>query len=194
MLHEGIAKNYQEKSLLILSQTDVSCITSGAQDASNSSPEPILTEVSGVVFLNNPLLQEEVFGPFSMLVRCKDQDEMAAVARSLAGQLTSTLMATDNDFSANASIADIIASKCGRIILNGVPTGVEVCQAMHHGGPFPASTDSRFTSVGADAIKRFARPLAFQNFPDAILPDELKNANPLGITRSVNDIPTSHSL
>ena len=194
MLHEGIAKNYQQKSLLMLSQPDVSCITSVSQDALNNSPEPILTEVSGEVFLKNPLLQEEVFGPFSMLVGCKDQDEMAAVARSLAGQLTSTLMATENDYAANASIADIIASKCGRIILNGVPTGVEVCQAMHHGGPFPASTDSRYTSVGADAIKRFARPLAFQNYPDALLPDELKNANPLGITRSVNDIPSSQSL
>ena len=103
----------------------------------------------------------------------------------MEGQLTSTVIATKNDVESNQEIIDIVSSKCGRMIMNGVPTGVEVCLAMQHGGPFPSSTDSRFTSVGADAIKRFARPIAFQNFPDELLPDELKSENPLLINRIV---------
>jgi len=83
-----------------------------------------------------------------------------------------------------------VAANCGRLILNGVPTGVEVCHSMHHGGPYPASTDSRFTSVGADAIRRFARPLCYQNWPDNLLPPQLQNANPLGIVRFVQGEPT----
>jgi NADP-dependent aldehyde dehydrogenase len=136
-------------------------------------------------FLSNPILHEEVFGPFSVVVICNDYAEMKRVAEVMEGQLTSTIIATPNDVQANQDIVDVVSSKCGRIIMNGVPTGVEVCLAMQHGGPFPASTDSRFTSVGADAIKRFARPIAFQNFPDQLLPEELKSENPLLINRIV---------
>jgi NADP-dependent aldehyde dehydrogenase len=96
-------------------------------------------------------------------------------------------MATDNDIKNHAFLVDILTDKCGRMIMNGVPTGVEVCLSMHHGGPFPSTTDSRFTSVGADAIKRFARPVCYQNFPDHLLPSELQNQNPLSINRRVND-------
>ena len=114
-------------------------------------------------------------------------NEMITVTKSIEGQLTATLMATEDDIRDNAQLVEAVKNICGRFILNGVPTGVEVCVSMHHGGPFPATTDSRFTSVGADAIKRFARPIAYQNWPDALLPDELKNANPLGIWRTVNN-------
>ncbi|HRE38523.1 MAG TPA: aldehyde dehydrogenase (NADP(+)), partial [Chitinophagaceae bacterium] len=103
------------------------------------------------------------------------------------GQLTATLMATVNDIKENEELVEAVKNICGRLILNGVPTGVEVCPSMQHGGPFPATTDARFTSVGADAIKRFARPVAFQNWPDELLPDELKEGNPLGIWRRVNN-------
>ena len=96
-------------------------------------------------------------------------------------------MATENDIIDNTELVEAVKNICGRFVLNGVPTGVEVCLSMHHGGPFPATTDSRFTSVGADGIKRFARPLAFQNWSDSLLPDELKNENPLGIWRMVDD-------
>ena len=113
--------------------------------------------------------------------------EMITVARNIEGQLTATLMATENDILEHANLVEEVKNICGRFILNGVPTGVEVCLSMQHGGPFPATTDSRFTSVGADGIKRFARPIAYQNWPDELLPDELKNANPLGIWRVVND-------
>ena len=128
-----------------------------------------------------------MFGPYSIVIRCKDIEEMVAVANHLEGQLTATLMATENDIENNYELVEVIKNICGRFILNGVPTGVEVCLSMHHGGPFPATTDSRFTSVGADGIKRFAKPICYQNWPNKLLPDELKNENPLKISRTVND-------
>ena len=112
---------------------------------------------------------------------------MLQVARHLEGQLTATLMATDEEMVSKTELVEAVKDICGRFILNGVPTGVEVCLGMQHGGPFPATTDARFGSVGADAIKRFVRPLAFQNWPDTLLPDALKEANPLGIWRTVNN-------
>jgi NADP-dependent aldehyde dehydrogenase len=122
------------------------------------------------------------------VVECEDADEMLNIAESMEGQLTTTVIGTDNDILLNDLLFDAIADKCGRIILNGVPTGVEVCLSMHHGGPFPSTTDSRFTSVGADAIKRFARPMSFQNFANYLLPLELQNDNPLDIFRTLNDV------
>ena len=100
----------------------------------------------------------------------------------------------DNDLHENALLIEAIKNICGRLVLNGVPTGVEVCQSMHHGGPFPATTDSRFTSVGADDIKRFSRPICFQNWSNDFLPDELKNENPLHIYRIVNNVLTKDPL
>ncbi|RYY67314.1 MAG: aldehyde dehydrogenase (NADP(+)), partial [Chitinophagaceae bacterium] len=125
-------------------------------------------------------------------VQCDDIEEMIAVAKNLEGQLTATLMATPDDILANKELMETVKNICGRFIMNNVPTGVEVCLSMQHGGPFPATTDSRFTSVGADGIKRFARPIAYQNWPDELLPDELKAGNPLNIWRTVNDTPGRH--
>jgi NADP-dependent aldehyde dehydrogenase len=103
-------------------------------------------------------------------------------------------MATEMDIRNHDELVEAVKNICGRFILNGVPTGVEVCLSMQHGGPFPATTDSRFTSVGADGIKRFARPMSFQGWPDTLLPDELKNGNPLKIWRTVNDKLTNESV
>ncbi len=108
--------------------------------------------------------------------------------------VTPTLMATENDIRNNDELVEAVKNICGRLIINSVPTGVEVCLSMQHGGPFPATTDSRFTSVGADGIKRFARPIAFQNWSNALLPEELKNENPLGIWRMVNSNLSKESL
>ncbi len=119
---------------------------------------------------------------------------MLEVAKHIEGQLTATLMATDDDVKKNEELAEAVKNICGRFILNSVPTGVEVCLSMQHGGPFPASTDSRFGSVGADAIKRFARPIAFQNWSNELLPDELKNENPLDIWRTVNNELTNAGI
>ncbi|MBL7729117.1 MAG: aldehyde dehydrogenase (NADP(+)), partial [Dinghuibacter sp.] len=135
---------------------------------------------------NNPLLHKEVFGPYSLVVRCHDMNEVMQVARSIEGQLTATIMASGQEIAAHRNLLLVIGNFCGRLVFNGVPTGVEVCASMQHGGPFPATTDARFTAVGADGIKRFARPLAYQNCPAALLPDELKDENPLGIWRLVN--------
>ncbi|MDX2047514.1 MAG: aldehyde dehydrogenase (NADP(+)) [Chitinophagaceae bacterium] len=187
MLHPGIAKAYADKKNLALSQKEVTTIAVSATEPKENQGNPVIASATGQAFLNNPVLHQEVFGPYSLVIRCKDINEMIEVAKNLEGQLTSTLMATETDVRNNEALAEAVKNICGRFILNGVPTGVEVCLSMHHGGPFPATTDSRFTSVGADGIKRFARPVAFQNWPDSLLPDELKHDNPLGIWRTVNN-------
>lgn len=187
MLHPGIAKNFLDKRKLALSQEGVGVIAFADTPPMEDQGSPTVASASAQTFLNNPVLHQEVFGPYSIVIRCKDMDEMITVAKNIEGQLTTTLMATEDDVRSNTELVEAVKNICGRFVLNGVPTGVEVCLAMHHGGPFPATTDSRFTSVGADAIKRFARPIAYQNWPDALLPDELKNANPLGIWRTVNN-------
>jgi NADP-dependent aldehyde dehydrogenase len=186
MLHEGILKAFNEKKEKALAQDDVAVLAAVISDAESEGAAVIAT-ASGREFLKNPVLHQEVFGPYSIIIRCKDMNEMTEVAKNLEGQLTSTLMATENDMKANEELVEAVKNICGRLILNGVPTGVEVCLSQHHGGPFPATTDSRFTAVGADGIKRFARPIAFQNWSNDLLPDELKNENPLKIWRTVNN-------
>ncbi|HRQ51320.1 MAG TPA: aldehyde dehydrogenase family protein, partial [Agriterribacter sp.] len=148
---------------------------------------PTIASATAQAFLSNPVLHQEVFGPYSLVIRCKNMEEMITVAKHMEGQLTGTLIATETDMRNNAVLVETVKNSCGRIIINGVPTGVEVCLSMQHGGPFPATTDARFTSVGAGGIKRFARPLCFQNWPNSLLPDELKDGNPLGIWRTVNN-------
>lgn len=184
MLHAGITKAYREKREQALTQADVDVVAvSMVAVASETDGVPTIASASGEAFLNNPVLHQEVFGPYSLVIRCRNIQEMQDVAAELEGQLTCSLMATEEDMIHHHQLVDQIGLLCGRIIMNGVPTGVEVCWSMQHGGPFPATTDSRFGSVGPDAIKRFVRPLSFQNFPDSLLPEELKDGNPLGIPR-----------
>src|SRR5690606_5489237 len=135
-------------------------------------------------FIAEPSLANEVFGPFTLVVLCENPAEMLACANALDGQLTSTLHATEADLAAAGELIEAAERCAGRIIVNGFPTGVEVSPAMHPGGPYPATTDVRFTSVGTAAILRFARPVCYQGFSDALLPDELRNANPRGILRT----------
>jgi NADP-dependent aldehyde dehydrogenase len=116
---------------------------------------------------------------------------MLEIANGIEGQLTCTVMGMEDEITHHPGLIAALSDRCGRLILNGVPTGVEVCLAMQHGGPYPASTDARFTSVGADGIKRFARPMAFQQWPDVLLPDALKDNNPMGYLRMVNDEPST---
>jgi NADP-dependent aldehyde dehydrogenase len=194
MLHKGIAKSYSEKRAAALEQHDVHTEAVSSAEAEAGQGIPTVASASAAAFLNNPVLHQEVFGPYSLIIKCKDKDEMLKVARHTEGQLTSTLMATEDDVKENEELYHTVQEICGRLIMNGVPTGVEVSLAMHHGGPYPATTDSRFTSVGPDGIKRFARPLCFQNVPDALLPAELQNSNPLGIWRTVNDQLTKDKI
>jgi 2,5-dioxopentanoate dehydrogenase len=187
MLHAGIVNAYKEKKGIALLQEDVHLVAEAETNVNEKEGLPTISTTTAQNFLKNPLLHQEIFGPYSIVISCRDQEEMKEVALHLEGQLSATLMATENDLIQNEALTDIIKNICGRIIINNVPTGVEVCLSMHHGGPFPSTTDGRFTSVGADGIKRFARPLAFQNWDNTFLPDELKNENPLGIWRIVNN-------
>lgn len=186
MLHPGIFKNYRKKKDEALKQAGVELVAYSDTKPALNQGSPTIAAATGKIFLNNPLLHQEVFGPYSLIIGCKDMKEMLQVAIALEGQLTATLMATENDLRIHDNLVEAVKNICGRFILNSVPTGVEVCLSMQHGGPFPATTDSRFTSVGADGMKRFARPIAFQNWSNELLPDELKNENPLGIWRTVN--------
>jgi 2,5-dioxopentanoate dehydrogenase len=116
------------------------------------------------------------------------------LAAALEGQLTATIHGTDEDLAGAGELIAVLERKAGRLIVNGFPTGVEVCPAMHHGGPYPATTDERFTSVGTAAIARWARPVCYQNFPAAALPAELADANPLGAMRLVNGTLTRNGV
>jgi len=186
MLHQGIADNYSKKLKQALAQYEVRKIAS-APEGSAAQGRAVVAYAPARAYLSNPALAEEVFGPFSLIIRCKDMTELRQVIEHTHGQLTATLIGDDAELLKSKDILDALAEKAGRLIINGVPTGVEVCAAMHHGGPYPSTTDSRFTSVGTDAIKRFVRPVAFQNFPNALLPDELKEENPLKIWRLYNN-------
>jgi alpha-ketoglutaric semialdehyde dehydrogenase len=187
MLHRGIHKAYGEKMGAALNRKGVAAITKASAAAGDMEALPTVATVDAGVFLEDPLLHEEVFGPYSLLVKCKDMQQLESVLKALTGQLTATLMGTDKDFADHASLLDIAASVAGRVVFNGVPTGVEVCPSMVHSGPFPACTDSRFTAVGINAVKRWVRPLCYQSCPQHLLPDALKDGNPSGIWRLVNN-------
>ncbi|MDZ7773199.1 MAG: aldehyde dehydrogenase (NADP(+)) [Balneolaceae bacterium] len=186
MLNEGIAKNYREKRAGLLAQKGVQTLVSRNGQESGNLGAGAMAGVSAGDFLANPELQEEVFGPFTLVVACEDEAQRLEVVRALKGQLTVSFMGTDDDFTGNRELIQAAREIAGRVIFNAVPTGVRVCDAMHHGGPFPATLDVKFTSVGTRAIERFARPLCWQDAPRELLPDELKDGNPLGIRRMVD--------
>jgi NADP-dependent aldehyde dehydrogenase len=194
MLHPGIARAYAEKRGTALSQTHVNTVAIAAAEAQVNQGVPTVASATAEAFFNNPILHQEVFGPYSLVIQCKNIEELEKTARHLEGQLTVSLMATDADLSDHASLLAAVQDIGGRLILNGVPTGVRVALAMQHGGPFPATTDSRFGAVGADGIKRWVRPLCYQSWSDAALPDALKNSNPLGIWRIINNHLTRDSI
>ena len=127
---------------------------------------------------------EEVFGPSTLLVSYGSAEDLVGIAESLEGQLTASLFGQEEDLPKFDELLDVLETKAGRLLFNQFPTGVEVCPSVVHGGPYPATTDSRSTSVGTGAILRFARPVCYQGFPDEHLPDELKEGNPGGIART----------
>jgi alpha-ketoglutaric semialdehyde dehydrogenase len=145
-----------------------------------------LFEAEAAALARDPELAKEVFGPTTLLVSYSGREELLAAAHALEGHLTATIQGTKEDLEEHRDLIAVLQNKVGRLIFNGFPTGVEVCHAMVHGGPWPATSDGRSTSVGTQAIFRFARPFCYQDFPDAMLPAELQNANPLGILRLVN--------
>jgi NADP-dependent aldehyde dehydrogenase len=188
MLHAGISEAYRS-GLAHASKVDgVTVIARSAQpaDAAKTHGEAVVARTDSVSFRAGPELSEEVFGPFALLISATSVAELEQIARNLDGQLTATVHATPADLADARGLLQILERKAGRLIINGFPTGVEVCHSMHHGGPYPATTDVRFTSVGTAALYRFVRPVCYQDFPAALLPDALKDDNPLGIRRTVN--------
>lgn len=152
----------------------------------NLTAELAIAKVDGKVFEANPNLHEEVFGPYSLMVVCDNQAQLIRIWKSLRGQLSTTIIGTDEDLKVNKILINIARNIAGRIVFNMTPTGVEVAHATVHGGPYPATTDQRFTSVGMDAIKRWVRPICYQDCPDYLLPEELQESNPLQILRKVD--------
>ena len=137
-------------------------------------------------FLNDDSLGNEVFGAAALIIQCESTDDFVAVAEHLEGQLTVTMQLNDEDLELAKRLLPVLERKAGRILCNGYPTGVEVCHAMVHGGPYPATSDSRTTSVGSAAILRFLRPVCYQDLPASLLPVELQNENKLGLPRLVD--------
>lgn len=188
MLHLGILNAYQKnrsKALSVSGVQQLSVETTIDSDTANA----LIATVSGVDFHNNAILKEEVFGPYALLIECTDIAEVKKIWNAVSGQLTTSLMGTDQDFNTNPELIEMATAIAGRVLLNGVPTGVDVCASMVHGGPYPATTDSRFTAVGINAVKRWVRPVCYQNCPDHLLPDALKESNPLQIKRMVDGNP-----
>jgi NADP-dependent aldehyde dehydrogenase len=165
-----------------------------AKGSESNYATPVLFETSSVTFENNPELSEEIFGPASIAVTTKGKEEMINIAKKLSGHLTATVHGTEAELIDYKELIDVLEQKVGRVVINGFPTGVEVCSAMVHGGPFPATTDSKSTSVGTAAINRFTRPVCYQNMPEVLLPAELKNKNTLGIWRLINGERTNKDL
>jgi len=187
MLYPAILGSYEGAVLRLSALDGLSTVRpSNGADADTTRALPALFDTTADAFLRHRELGEEVFGPSTVVVRCASRAAMESVARHLDGQLTATIHGTPADLAEHAALLAILQDKVGRLIVNGFPTGVEVCPSMQHGGPYPATTDSRSTSVGTAAIQRFVRPIAYQNFPASALPGELQDANPRAIWRLVD--------
>jgi NADP-dependent aldehyde dehydrogenase len=186
MLSSGIQNSYLSGIKNMNGKQGVQLLAEGKASNAVGEGRAYLFLTNAGNFLNNENLEEEIFGPSTLAVKANDKPELLKAAQKLHGHLTITLHTTKEDLENYKDLISVLERKAGRLIVNGFPTGVEVCHSMVHGGPFPATTDSRITSVGTLAINRFVRPVSYQNFPDELLPDELKNANPLEIWRMVN--------
>ncbi len=186
MLVASIYKSYNTNIDRHANTDGVTILAKGSDSTDLNTASPILFKITSDTLKAHPDLAEEVFGPASMVVEANSKQDLLEIAANLSGHLTATVHGTDSDLIEYRELLDMLEQKAGRLLINGFPTGVEVCSAMVHGGPFPATTDSRSTSVGTAAIYRFTKPVCYQNMPQGLLPDELKNENPLNIWRLVN--------
>ena len=186
MLSSGIQNAYQDGIKNFKKINGVGLLAEGKSNNAEGEGIAYIFQTTIENFLANENLEEENFGPSTLTIKGTDKNDLVKAAEKLHGHLTVTLHATEDDLKNYKELIRILERKAGRLIINGFPTGVEVCHSMIHGGPFPATTDSRTTSVGTLAINRFVRPVSYQNFPDEYLPDELKDNNSLGIWRMVD--------
>jgi NADP-dependent aldehyde dehydrogenase len=191
MLHHGICESYHQGLARAAAAGGVNLLARARQapDPGQTQGEPVVLRTDAANFREHPELADEVFGPFALLISAATLAELEQIADGLEGQLTATVHGTADDLRGAQSLVRRLERKAGRLIINGYPTGVEVCPAMNHGGPYPATTDVRFTSVGTAALYRFVRPICYQDFPPTLLPDALKDENPLGLSRLVNGVP-----
>lgn len=185
LLTPGIAASYRKSVQERSRRSDLEASAASAGSA-GCSASAVLFEAKIEDLLKNPELGHEVFGPTSLVIHYEERAAMIQAAESLDGHLTATIFGSAEELAEYGDLIDVLQTKVGRVIFNGFPTGVEVSHAMVHGGPYPATSDSRFTSVGSQAILRFARPVCYQGWPESMLPEELRDANPLGISRLVN--------
>jgi 2,5-dioxopentanoate dehydrogenase len=187
MLHPGILSNYEQG---LASVRNVRGMTASAcqktAEKSRTEASPVLFSTDVDTWMSHEDLAKEVFGPSAIVVQGQSEDDMLNAAQALPGTLTATVHGTTDDLKKFARLIAVLETKAGRLIFNGYPTGVEVSPAMHHGGPYPATADPKFTSVGTAAILRFLRPVCYQSFPSEALPQELQDGNPRGIWRTVN--------
>jgi len=184
---EGVARRVQAMSAQKLAEGP-------PPSGSGCATAAVVFQTDAEKFLRDPSLGEELFGPSTLLINYSTREQLLQLARGLEGHLTATIHGTEQDLDDYLDLVQILETKVGRIIFNGFPTGVEVCHAMVHGGPYPATSDSRTTSVGTLAILRFARPVCFQGFPQQALPEELQDSNPLGIWRLLDGRLTREPL
>ena len=185
MLNAGTLRSYAQGVQRLHQHPGVRHLA-GADQAGDQAQAQLFQADVSLLLDGDALLQEEVFGPATVAVAVADEAELRRALQALHGQLTATLIAEPQDLQRFAALVPLLQRKAGRLLVNGYPTGVEVCDAMVHGGPYPATSDARGTSVGTLAIDRFLRPVCYQDYPDALLPDALKNANPLGLQRLVD--------
>ena len=183
MLTAGIHEAYNSGIAKFGAVDGLQLVAQGGEQGQGCAARAALYVCDADAYLGNPALEDEVFGPAAVLVRFADQEGLLRAAEALHGQLTATVHAREEDHALAASLLPVLERKAGRVLFNGFPTGVEVSHAMVHGGPFPATSDSRTTSVGASAIDRFLRPVCYQNIPASLLPQELSDDNPLGLAR-----------
>ena len=183
MLTPGIYSAYAAGIGALASNANAAVAASGQAPQGPNQCQAQLFVTQAEAFLSDPALQAEVFGAASLVVACASDAQVRQVAEHLEGQLTATLQLDDADIDSARALLPTLERKAGRILVNGWPTGVEVCDAMVHGGPFPATSDARTTSVGTAAILRFLRPVCYQDFPDALLPQALQRGNPLQLRR-----------
>jgi 2,5-dioxopentanoate dehydrogenase len=186
MLTPGIFQAYERGVAKLGANDQVRIVARGQQGTTTNACQGGLFLTESASFLSDPEMQEEIFGASSLIIRCKSIDDMRAVAERLEGQLTATIQMEDEDAPIARQLLPVLERKAGRILVNGYPTGVEVCHAMVHGGPFPATSDARMTSVGTLAIRRFLRPVCYQDLPASLLPEPLKDDNPLRVWRRID--------
>lgn len=184
MLHAGIHRSYASgiesrmgSALELISQSG------SAADPARGEAAAYLFATTREGLLADPTLFDELFGPVSTLVSCQSHADFVAIAERLEGSLSATIHGTEEDLADHRDLIDVLRKKVGRLIFNGYPVGLEICHSIHHGGPYPATSHSHFTSIGTRAMQRFVRPVCYQDWPDALLPAELRNSNPRGVLR-----------